>query len=36
MQDPKMQKIGHLGTIAQIYRAISSQLTHLSTIGKNC
>jgi len=25
----------HLGTIAQICRAISSQLRHLSTIGKN-
>ena len=25
----------HLGTIAQLYRAISSQLRHVSTIGKN-
>jgi len=35
MQDPKKSpKIGHLGTIAQLCRAISSQLRHLSTIGK--
>jgi len=27
-------KIWHLGTIAQLYRAVSSQLRHLSTIGK--
>jgi len=26
----------HLGTIAQLCRAISSQLRHVSTIGKNC
>ena len=32
MQDPK---IGHLGTIAQLYWAISSQLRHESTIGKS-
>jgi len=25
----------HLGTIPQLYRAISSQLRHVSTIGKN-
>ena len=31
MQDPKNR---HLGTIAQIYRAISSQLRHISTMGK--
>jgi len=31
MQDPKNR---HLGTIAQICRAISSQLRHVSTIGK--
>jgi len=31
MQDPK---ICHLGTIAQLCRAISSQLRHVSTIGK--
>ena len=36
MQDPKnSQKSCHLGTIAQLCRAISSQLRHLSTIGKN-
>ena len=28
-------KICHLGTIAQLYRAMSSQLKHVSTIGKN-
>jgi len=28
-------KIRHLGTIAQFCRAISSQLRHVSTIGKN-
>jgi len=28
-------KIRHLGTIAQICRAMSSQLRHVSTIGKN-
>jgi len=31
MQDPKNR---HLGTIAQLSRAISSQLSHVSTIGK--
>jgi len=31
MQDPKNR---HLGTIAQLCRAISSQLRHISTIGK--
>jgi len=31
MQDSKNR---HLGTIAQLCRAISSQLTHVSTIGK--
>ena len=31
----KSPKICHLGTIAQICRAISSQLRHISTIGKN-
>jgi len=30
----KSPKIRHLGTIAQICRAISSQLWHVSTIGK--
>jgi len=33
MQDPKNR---HLGTIAQLCRAIPSQLTHISTIGKKC
>ena len=31
----KSPKSRHLGTIAQICRAISSQLRHVSTIGKN-
>jgi len=31
----KSPKIRHLGTIAQFCRAISSQLRHLSSIGKN-
>jgi len=31
----KNTKIRHLGTIAQLCRAISSQLRHVSTIGKN-
>jgi len=31
MQDPKNR---HLGTIAQLFRAIASQLRHVSTIGK--
>jgi len=31
----KSSKIRHLGTIAQLCRAISSQLRHISTIGKN-
>jgi len=36
MQDPKKsQKIRHLGTIAQICRAMYSQLRHVWTIGKN-
>ena len=35
MQDPKIAKNRHLGTIAQLCRAISSQLRHVSTIGKN-
>jgi len=30
----KSPKIRHLGTIAQLCRAISSQLRHVSTIGK--
>jgi len=30
----KSPKIRHLGTIAQLYRAISLQLRHVSTIGK--
>jgi len=37
MQDPKLQKspkLRQLGTIAQICRAMSSQLKHISTIGK--
>ena len=33
MQDPKIAKMRHLGTIAQLRRAISSQLRYLSTIG---
>ena len=37
MQDAKNQKVAIriLGTIAQLCRAISSQLRHSSTIGKN-
>jgi len=36
MQDAKMtQKNRHLGTIAQLCRVISSQLRHISKIGKN-
>jgi len=31
----KLPKIRHLGTIAQLCRAISSQLRHASTIEKN-
>jgi len=31
----KSPKIGHLGTIAQLCRAIYPQLRHVSTIGKN-
>jgi len=31
----KSPKICHLGTMAQLCRAISSQLRHVSTIGKN-
>jgi len=30
----KLAKNRHLGTIAQLWRAISSQLKHVSTIGK--
>jgi len=30
----KSPKIGHLGTIAQLCQAISSQLRHVSAIGK--
>jgi len=30
-----MQKNGHFGTIAQLCRAISSELKNVSTIGKN-
>ena len=30
----KLPKMRHLGTIAQVYRAIPSQLRHVSTIGK--
>ena len=32
----KSPKNRHLGTIAQLCRAVSSQLRHASTIGKNC
>jgi len=36
MQDPKkLPKIHHVHTIAQLCRAVSSQLRHVSTIGKN-
>jgi len=36
MQDPQISpKIRHLGTIAQLCRAIPSQLRHISTIRKN-
>jgi len=31
----KLPKMRNLGTIAQLYRAISSQLRHILTIGKN-
>ena len=31
----KVAKNRHLGTLAQLWRAISSQLRHISTIGKN-
>ena len=34
-QDAKIAKNPHLGTIAQLCRAISSELRHVSTIGKN-
>ena len=34
MQDPKVAKNCHLGTIAQLCRAISLQLRHVSTVGK--
>jgi len=33
IQDAKNR---HLGTIAQLCRAVSSQQRHVSTIGKNC
>jgi len=33
-QDAKSRQKSHVGTIAQLCRAISSQLTHVSTIGK--
>jgi len=32
----KSPKIRHLGTIAQLCRAMFSQLRHISTIGKTC
>jgi len=32
----KSRQIRHLRTIAQLCRAVSSQLRHISTIGKNC
>jgi len=32
---PKVGKNRHLGTVAQLCRAVSSQLRHVSTIGKN-
>jgi len=36
IQDAKMTQINrHLGTITQLYRAVSWQLRHISTIGKN-
>jgi len=35
MQEQKLPKIRHLGTIAQVCRAISLQLRHVLTIGKN-
>jgi len=35
IQNAKSPTIRHLGTIAQICRAVSSQLRHVSTIGKN-
>jgi len=31
----KSPKIRHFGTIAQLYQDISSQIRHVSTIGKN-
>jgi len=34
IQDAKVAKNRHLGTIAQFCRAISSQLRHVLTIGK--
>ena len=36
IQDAKSRQNRHLGTIAQFCRAISSQLRHISTIGKKC
>jgi len=35
MQEPKVAKINNMGTIAQHYRTVSSQLRHLPTIGKH-
>jgi len=35
IQDAKIAKIRHLGTIAQLSRAVSSQLRHVSTIEKH-
>ena len=35
IQDAKWPKIRHLSTITQLCRAISSQLSHVSTIEKN-
>ena len=35
IQDTKSPKIRHLGTIAQLCRAISSQVRHVSTIWEN-
>jgi len=37
MNDPKkLPKIRHLRTVAQLCQAISSQMRHISTIGKPC
>jgi len=32
----RTQKNPHFGTIAQLCRAVSSQLRHVSTVGKTC